>query len=78
MFDHCTILGGFNIISFDIPFLCRRYMVHGMKIPAILNTYGLKPREINHIDVMNMWKMSGISAGLETLCCTLGIPSSKG
>lgn len=77
IFDKCPILWGFNILSFDIPFLCRRYMVHGMQIPKAINTYGMKPRDVPHIDVMNMWKMWGIAAGLETICNTLGIATPK-
>ena len=39
------ILTGFNILSFDLPFITLRAMHHGIEVPPILKTFGLKPWE---------------------------------
>lgn len=71
--DFC--LCGCNIIGFDIPFLSVRYMINDMVVPAMLNTCGLKPWEISHIDIMNLWKLSRYrNTSLEAMCACLGIP----
>jgi DNA polymerase elongation subunit (family B) len=48
---------GHNIREFDIPYLARRYSVHGLCIPRMLNLRGKKPWEVKHlIDTMEWWK----------------------
>ena len=42
--------------EFDFPYLSRRLLVNGMKLPYVLDTGGKKPWEVNHIDTMEMWK----------------------
>src|ERR1700733_14978705 len=42
--------------EFDFPYLCRRMLIHGMKLPSVLNLSGKKPWEIPHIDTMELWK----------------------
>jgi len=34
---------GHNIREFDIPFICRRGLVHGLNIPPFLQFSGKKP-----------------------------------
>jgi len=73
------ILCGHNIKEFDIPFLCRRMVIHGMDLPKCLDTSSKKPWEVNHADTMEMWrygdKKNFTSLGL--LAEVLGIPTPK-
>lgn len=65
--------------EFDFPFLCRRMIINNIPIPAILNTRGKKPWEINHLDTMDLWRFGDYKTytSLNLLACTLGILSPK-
>jgi predicted PolB exonuclease-like 3'-5' exonuclease len=65
--------------DFDFPYLCRRMIIHGMKIPSILNLSGKKPWEVPHIDTMEMWKFGEYKnfISLNLLAHTLGVPTPK-
>ncbi|MEM6804382.1 MAG: 3'-5' exonuclease [Bacteroidota bacterium] len=65
--------------EFDFPFLGRRYLIHGLKIPYVLNTQGKKPWEVSFIDTMELWKFGDYKAytSLDLLTAVLGIPSPK-
>jgi len=73
-------LAGHNIKGFDIPFLCKRYLINGMQVPSKLDFYGKKPWEIDVIDTMEIWKFSGWkgATSLTLLCDVLGVESPKG
>lgn len=72
------VLAGHNIKGFDIPFLCKRYIINKLPIPKMINFMGAKPWEINVIDTMEMWKFgSWNSVSLETICAVLGRNSKK-
>jgi DNA polymerase elongation subunit (family B) len=72
-------LVGHNIIDFDVPYLCKRYVINGLPIPKFINFMGLKPWEISVEDTMNMWKFGGRSMiSLQALCACLGIDSKSG
>lgn len=47
---------GHNINEFDIPYLCRRMLVHQIQLPSILDISGKKPWEIKNVDTMVHWK----------------------
>ena len=65
--------------EFDFPYLGRRYVIHGMKIPYVLRTQGKKPWEIKSIDTMELWKFGDYKSytSLDLLAAILGIPSPK-
>jgi len=42
--------------EFDFPFIARRTLINGLKIPALLDIAGKKPWEVNHLDTMELWK----------------------
>jgi len=42
--------------DFDYPYLCRRMLVHGMKLPQSLQLMNKKAWEVPHLDTMEMWK----------------------
>ncbi|MEM9894829.1 MAG: 3'-5' exonuclease [Bacteroidota bacterium] len=65
--------------EFDFPYLCRRMLVNGIKIPWALNLSGKKPWEVNHVDTMELWKFGDWKnfTSLELLTTLFDIPSSK-
>ncbi|HEY4336804.1 MAG TPA: 3'-5' exonuclease [Puia sp.] len=65
--------------DFDFPYLCRRMVIHGMKIPTVLNLSGKKPWEVPHIDTMELWKFGEYKnyISLNLLAHTLGVPTPK-
>lgn len=65
--------------EFDFPYLCRRMIIHNIPLPAILNTRGKKPWEVNHLDTMDMWRFGDFKTftSLNLLACTLDIPTPK-
>ena len=71
---------GHNIKEFDIPYLCRRMLIHGVPLPAPLQVRGKKPWEVNHlIDTMDLWKFGDLKnyTSLDLLAHAFGIPSPK-
>jgi DNA polymerase elongation subunit (family B) len=73
------ILCGHNIKEFDIPYTCRRGVVHGLKLPGQLMIRDSKPREIPHKDTMEMRKYGDRKAytSLVLLCGLFGIETPK-
>jgi len=65
--------------EFDFPFLCRRMLINGIHIPAILDVAGKKPWETNFIDTMELWKFGDYKnyTSLNVLAKCFGIPSPK-
>ena len=65
--------------DFDFPYLCRRMVIHGMRLPSVLNLSGKKPWEIPHLDTMELWKFGEYKSyvSLNLLAHTLGIPTPK-
>jgi hypothetical protein len=73
-------LCGHNAREFDVPFLCRRMVVHSMSLPECLQVQGKKPWELKHIDdTMELWKYGDTKSftSLALLAEVLGIPSPK-
>ena len=77
--EHDWQLCGHNIKEFDIPFLCRRMMANGIKLPEMLDLSGRKPWEVNIIDTMQQWKFGDYKnyTSLKLIAATLDIPSPK-
>jgi DNA polymerase elongation subunit (family B) len=46
--------------EFDFPYIARRMLINGLKIPDILNVAGKKPWEVKFIDTMELWKFGDI------------------
>lgn len=70
---------GHNIKEFDMPFICRRYIVNNLPLPACLQLSGLKPWEVQHIDTLELWKFGDYKnfTSLSLLSQIFGIPSPK-
>ena len=65
--------------EFDFPYIARRMVINSIHLPAILDTTGKKPWEVNHLDTMEMWKFGDFKSytPLTLLAYSLGIPSPK-
>jgi 3'-5' exonuclease len=73
------ILCGHNVKEFDIPYICRRLLVNGIRLPEQLHISGKKPWEICHLDTMEMWKFGDYKnfTSLNLLAAIFGIPTPK-
>lgn len=73
------LLCAHNGKEFDFPFLCRRMLINGVKLPKILNLSGKKPWEVNHIDTMELWKFGDYKnyTSLSLLATVFNIPTPK-
>jgi DNA polymerase elongation subunit (family B) len=73
------LLCGHNAKEFDFPFICRRLLIHGIRLPKILDIAGKKPWEIAHLDTMELWKFGDYKAytSLALLCHVFNIPTPK-
>ncbi len=71
---------GHNIKEFDLPYMCRRFLINNLPLPNMLDLAGKKPWEIKHLDTLEMWKFGDIKSytSLKLLAAVFGIPSPKG
>lgn len=73
-------LCGHAIKRFDMPFLAKRMLSHGIKLPYLLNNYGVKPWNLTAIDTTEMWGcgvMAESYTPIDTICASLGIHTPK-
>jgi DNA polymerase elongation subunit (family B) len=70
---------GHNIKEFDIPYLCRRFLINRISIPPLLDFQDKKPWEIELIDTLQLWKFGDYKnyTSLETLTTIFNIPTPK-
>ena len=70
---------GHNIREFDIPFLCRRYLINNLPIPDCMNFQNMKPWEVNMLDTLQLWKFGDYKnyISLKLLAACMGVPSPK-
>ena len=73
------LLCAHNGKEFDFPYLARRNLLNGLKIPKMLNTAGKKPWEINHLDTLELWKFGDYKhwTSLDLLTTIFKIPTPK-
>ena len=74
-------LCGHNAQEFDFPFIARRMLINGLKLPYILNIAGAKPWEVRDklMDTMQLWKFGDYKyyTSLNLLCKIFNIPTPK-
>lgn len=70
---------GHNARDFDFPFIARRMLINGIKLPQALDVAGKKPWELNFLDTMDLWKFGDFrhSTSLALLAKILGVPTPK-
>jgi len=73
------LLCAHNGKEFDFPYIARRIIINGLKLPKLLNIAGKKPWEIQHLDTMELWKFGDYKSytSLDLLTTILSIPSPK-
>jgi DNA polymerase elongation subunit (family B) len=73
------LFAGHNIQEFDIPYICRRSIVHSLHLPHCLQLYGRKPWQVNMLDTMQFWKFGDYKnfISLNLLASVVNVPTSK-
>ncbi|MBC8485233.1 MAG: 3'-5' exonuclease [Bacteroidetes bacterium] len=74
-----NLLCAHNGKEFDYPYIARRMIINGIKLPGILNIAGKKPWEVAHLDTMELWKFGDYKnyTSLDLLAAAFGIPTPK-
>lgn len=73
-------LCGYAIKRFDMPWLAKRMMAHGIKPHNSISLYGKKPWDIKVFDLPEVWGQGCMGESytpFELACVALGIESSK-
>lgn len=65
--------------EFDFPYIARRMLINGIKLPEILQIAGKKPWEVQHLDTMELWKFGDYKnyTSLAVLTHVFNIPTPK-
>jgi 3'-5' exonuclease len=65
--------------EFDFPYIARRSLLLGIDIPKGLDTRGLKPWEVKHLDTLDLWRFGDYKhyTSLPLLAAVFGIPTPK-
>lgn len=73
------LLCAHNGKEFDFPFIARRILINGLKLPSLLDIAGKKPWEVNHLDTMELWKFGDYKnyTSLNLLAAIFHIPTPK-
>jgi DNA polymerase elongation subunit (family B) len=77
--DAQSVICGHNIKEFDIPYICRRILVNGLKLPSILDVSSMKPWQTPYLDTLEMWKFGDRKhyTKLDLLAHIFDLPTSK-
>jgi DNA polymerase elongation subunit (family B) len=65
--------------EFDFPYISRRMLINGIKLPVILDVAGKKPWEVTFLDTMELWKFGDYKhyTSLNLLTHIFNIPTPK-
>jgi len=65
--------------EFDFPYIARRMLINGLKLPKILDVAGRKPWEVRFLDTMELWKFGDHKnyTSLDLLAHLFGIQTPK-
>ena len=70
-----------NGLEFDYPYIARRTLINGLRLPRILDISGAKPWDIKDrlLDTLQMWKFGDYKnyTSLDLLCAVFDIPTPK-
>lgn len=74
-----SLLCAHNGKEFDFPYISRRMLINGIRLPSILNVAGCKPWEIRHLDTMELWRFGDHKnfTSLELLTTVFNIETPK-
>jgi predicted PolB exonuclease-like 3'-5' exonuclease len=69
---------GHNIKGFDMPYIIKRSLINGLKVPKVFHLQKQKPWESQLLDTNDVWKFNGWNgARLGLLTEILNVPSPK-
>lgn len=70
---------GHNIKEFDLPYLCRRIMIHQLSLPKCLQLAGVRPWNNPHLDTLELWRFGDYKhfVSLDLLASIFNVASSK-
>jgi predicted PolB exonuclease-like 3'-5' exonuclease len=74
------IIVGYNIMSFDIPFIIKRLIINEIEVPNIIKIYDKKPWDLTarFKDIFLLWNMGSKNfISFDLLCNILNINSPK-
>jgi len=73
------VLCAHNGKEFDFPYIARRILINGLKIPKIINMAGKKPWQIKHLDTLELWRFGDYKnwTSLDLLTAVFNIPTPK-
>lgn len=73
------LLCAHNGKEFDFPYIARRLLINGIRLPEIISYFGKKPWEVPHLDTMELWRFGDYKnyTSLELLAHIFGIPTPK-
>lgn len=65
--------------EFDFPYIARRMLINGIKLPASLDLASKKPWEVPHLDTLELWKFGDFKnfIPLNLMAHIFGIQSPK-
>ncbi len=74
-----NVLCGHNIKEFDVPFICRRILINGLKLPDMLDVSSKKPWQTPYLDTLELWKFGDRKhySKLDLLAHVFDLPTSK-
>jgi len=73
------IICGHNVKNFDLPYIAKRMLINGIKLPKIIPTYVIKPWESRVLDTKEVWAFNSFGglSSLNLVCTSLGLETSK-
>jgi DNA polymerase elongation subunit (family B) len=65
--------------EFDFPYIARRMLINGIKLPVLFDIAGKRPWEVRHLDTLELWKFGDHKhyTSLELLASVFNIDSPK-
>ena len=77
--DDLSVLCAHNGKEFDFPFIARRTLINGLKLPKLLDIAGKKPWDVKHLDTMELWRFGDYKnfTSIKLLAALFEIPTPK-
>jgi DNA polymerase elongation subunit (family B) len=74
-----ALLCAHNGKEFDFPYIARRLLIHGLKLPMLLDIAGKKPWDVLLLDTMDLWRFGDYKSytSLDLLAAVFNIPTPK-
>ena len=65
--------------EFDFPYVARRMLINGIKLPVLFDIAGKRPWEVKHLDTLDLWKFGDHKhyTSLDLLASVFNLESPK-